>query len=186
MARLDRSALDQGAARLDPPRPQDPQERIEVVPHRRRHERAHVVELEHVHVEVPDVARGLLQPAELRAVMRELVGGEYALEFALDRARAPHRHPQIVQELAVEVGDRAVEVRLDHLEHPAQHDRGGAVGALIGLERHAHLGREATRHAARSPDRFVDERLVGRLEAELADECLLHAAADPCRSRGCR
>ena len=98
------------------------QQRVEVAPHEfgspPTHERPHLVELEHVDVEVADVAGGLLEPAELGAEVRELVRREHGLELALDRARAPHRDSQVVQELAVEVGDRAVEVRLDHLEQP--------------------------------------------------------------------
>ena len=123
-----------------------------------------------------DVAGGLLQPAELRPEARELVGREYALELALDERERRTATRKVVQELGVDVGDRAVEVRLDHLEQPAQHDRGSGVRALTGLERNPNLRRETAGHAAGGPDRLIDQRLVGGLEAELDDEHLLHAA----------
>jgi hypothetical protein len=70
-------------------------------------------------VEVAGVAGGLLKPAELAAEMRELRRREHPFELALNRARASHRNPKVVQELAVEVLDRAVQVRLDHREQRA-------------------------------------------------------------------
>ena len=92
--------------------------------------RASIVELEHVHVEVADVAG---RPAAASGTppgsrASSSGGNTRACSSRWTERERRTRHAQIVQELGVDVGDRALEVRLDHLEQPAQHGDGGRVG----------------------------------------------------------
>src|SRR3954452_12586270 len=102
-----------------------------------------VVELEQVDVYVAAGARDLLEPLELLPEARELLRREHRLELALERAGPADSHTQVAQELAVEVGKRARQVGLDHVQQARRERDSRAVGGQVGRELHISVGREA-------------------------------------------
>ena len=56
------------------------------------------------------------------------------LELALERARAADGDAQVVQELGVDVLERARQVVVDDLEQAGEDARGGLDGGLVGIE----------------------------------------------------
>jgi hypothetical protein len=98
-----------------------------------------LAELEQLHVEVARRAGDPLQLPEAVAKDAQRLGREDAAQLALQRARAAHRHAQVVQELAVDVPKRAGQVELDDLVQAAQDLHRGGVGALAGVELEAQL-----------------------------------------------
>ena len=93
-----------------------------------------VLELQQIDVEVAAGASDLLQPAELGPEAAQLVGREHGLQLALQRPRPAHGDAQVVQELAVDVGQRPGQVGLDDLRQPGEdRDRGG-VGTLRAVQ----------------------------------------------------
>ena len=128
------------------------------------------LELQQVHVEVAHVAGHLLQPAELVPEALELGRREHPAQLALDRARAPDRDPEVVEELAVEIRDRALQVGLDHVEQRAQHRRRGSVGPLRPCERNADLRRGAAGLRPGRDERLVHQRPRRGLETQVAAE----------------
>jgi len=126
--------MDHALTGAQPMIPQRVEQRIEVGAHPLGQHRAEVVELEHVHVDVTGIPRDLLEPAELGPVTLELRLRKHGAQLALDGARPTDRNAEIVQELAVDVRNRALEIGLDHVEQTPQHNRRGGIGALVELE----------------------------------------------------
>ena len=77
-----------------------------------------------------------------------------------------------MQELAVDVRDRPVQVGLHHVEQPYEHPHGRAVAAVAGIQRHVDLRGDPAGDEPGSANRLVDQRLVGGAEAELSLEPL--------------
>jgi hypothetical protein len=147
-------ALQQRAQRLELGGPVGRERRDELVP------------AEQVDVEVADRAGERLHPLELVAHMRALLFLVHGVELAQHRAGAPHRHTEVVEELRVEVGDRAGHVGLGDPRQHAQHRGGGLVGAGARGQRDARLRRDAARATADGRDRLVEHVALRWLEPE--------------------
>ena len=132
-------------------------ERVEVVAHLRGQRGLQRGEVEQVDVEVAQLAGDRLDALELLAEVLEALGVD-RLELALERARAAHGDAQVVQELRVDVLDRAREVVVDHLEQAGEHGRGGRARGLLGIEREVELGARPRGRSAGGGDRLVDQR----------------------------
>ena len=141
-------------------------QRLEVRGALARERRDELVPLEQLDVEVAHGPGQRLHPPELGPQMGALAGVVHALELAQHRARAPDRHAQVVEELGVEVGERAGDVGLGDLGQPREHLRGGSVRARAGGELDARLGGEAVGAPADGLDRLVVDVAPGGLEAE--------------------
>ena len=98
--------------------------------------------------------------------MGALLGVVHPLELAQDRAGAPHRHAQVVEELGVEVGDRARDVGLGDRGELGEHVGGGRIGARAGGERDLRLRRHPAEAPAGRDDRLVEHRVLRGLEPE--------------------
>ena len=98
--------------------------------------------------------------------MGALGGVMHALELAQHRACAPDRHAQVVQELGVEIGERAGHVGLRDPGHLRKHVRRGGVRARTAGQLDARLRRQAVQSPADSHHRLVVDVVVHRLEAE--------------------
>ena len=149
-------------------------ERIEVARHVRRKRGAEAVEVEQVDVEVARGARDRLQPAKAVAEVLERLPLEHALQLTLQRARASHGHAQVVEELAVGVGERAGQVGLDRQHELAEHLNGGGVGALVGPQRDVEPPGHAARHAAGHGNRLVVKRRGREGQPHVGLERLAH------------
>ena len=101
------------------------QQRVEVGLHLGRERRLQRGEVEQVDVEVAQVAGDRLDALELLAEVLQALGVD-RLELALQRARAADGDAQVVQELRVDVLERAGEVVVDHLEQAGEDGRRGA------------------------------------------------------------
>ena len=134
------------------------------------------VEVEQVDVEVAHRARDLLEPPEVAPRGGQRLGREHARELALDRARAPHRDAEVVQELGVDVGQRAREVGLDRRQQVGRgRSRPPRRRARRRSSAHARLGRDARRVAAGGDHRLVVERLGRRDQPEVVLQRAPHA-----------
>ena len=116
-----------------------------------------VVPVEQLDVEVAGGPGDRLDPLEGVALPGQRLGGEGARQLAQHRAAAPHRHPQVVEELGVEVGERAGQVGLDHAGQVAQHRHRRLVGALVGAQVDPYLGADALGIAPRCGDGLVGQ-----------------------------
>ena len=111
-----------------------------------------------VHVEVAGGRGEVAQPLELGPVhrgqaVRQQVGAQ--LQGA---PGAPHRNAQVVQELGVDVADRARDVRLQGVEQPQQHGGERHAGGHRGGQFHVDLARVLARRAARGGQDRVQRR----------------------------
>ena len=129
-----------------------------------------VVELEQLDVEVAHGPGDLLQLLEAVAEDAQRLGREDPRELALQRPRAAYRDAQVVQELAVDVGERPRQVGVDDLVQAPQHRDGGDVGAHPGAQLHAQLRRSPSDTAAGRVDRVVLHRPRRLDEPELPGE----------------
>ena len=78
---------------------------------------------EQVHVEVPQRRGQSAQPVEPRREARGAGTGQHVTGELQRRASRPHRHPQLVQELRVEVRDYSSPGLLDDVQPPQQNQR---------------------------------------------------------------
>ena len=107
-----------------------------------RHGLGELVELEQVDVQVAAGPGRLLDPLEVGAEALELLRREHLLQLALQRAGPAHRHAQVVQELRVEIGERAWQVRLDHGQQAQRQRLRSSVGRHVRRELDAVVGRK--------------------------------------------
>ena len=101
-----------------------------------------LVELEQLNVEVARRARGLLDPSEAGLEPGQRRGSEDPWKRLQPGSGAAHGHPQVVEELGVELVEGPVDVGLDGDEQPAQDDDGRGDGRDVGRELDAELGRD--------------------------------------------
>jgi len=132
-------------------------------------------EVEQLHVEIARLAGDLLEPAQLLAQVGERLGREDRLQLAQQRARAADGDAQVVQELAVDVGEGAGQVRLDDRVQAREQRLGGGAGGLARVQLDVELGARAGRQDAGGGDRLVGQRLGGLRQAERAAEHALDA-----------
>jgi hypothetical protein len=160
-------AAHQGAELLAPPLLQVGTERLKVVRLRRGEAARRLLEVEQVHVQVPGRRRQVADPLELGREERDLVSGQAErVAEELQRAAAPpHADAQVVQELRVDVPERAVHVRLDRVEQAQQDGRRGRAGGHARVDRGVDLVRVIARAAADRAQRVSDQQSAGGLDA---------------------
>ena len=127
-----------------------------------------VVPLEHLHVEVARRARDVADELEARLGPCQHVGGEDVATVAQDRARAAHGHAQVVEELAVDVVDRALAVDLDGVVEVGEDEPEALDGRQLGIERDARLDRRPRAIDAGDGEGRVDARRPASVPATCA------------------
>ena len=177
---------------LAPPLLQVGAERLKVVRLRRAEAARRLLEVEQVHVQVPGRRRQVADPLELGGEERELARSARPRPGARHRRASARcgsaaRDPQVVQELGVDVGQHAGDVRLDRVEQAEQDVAAAAAAGMPAVisrrpcsssrraggrgraARRRTAGRSAGRDAGNRGDQPGGAAGLARIAADLGD-----------------